>query len=67
MSKLAVRGIVAVYLLVFLFGTTWPGTTLYNSATPFVLGLPFNLFVLAALVATALAVLAALYFSEKRP
>ena len=65
MSKSAVRTLVAVYLLVFLFGTTWPGATLFNSAQPLVLGLPFNLFVLAFLVTMALVLLAALYISEK--
>lgn len=62
-----VRGLVTAYMLLFLLATTWPGATLFNTATPLVLGLPFNLFVLAMLISVALVMLAALYVSETRP
>ncbi|WP_152553514.1 hypothetical protein [Erythrobacter longus] len=67
MSKSMVRGLVTAYMLLFLLATTWPGATLFNTATPLVLGLPFNLFVLAMLISVALVMLAALYVSETRP
>ena len=60
------RRLVAAYMLLFLLATTWPGATLFNQATPFVLGLPFNLFVLASLISVALCLLALLYLSETR-
>lgn len=66
LSKSTVRGIVAFYLLLFLGGTTWPGATLFNTTKPLMLGLPFNLFVLAILIVFALVMLAALYMSETR-
>lgn len=66
MSIRAVRGLVAAYILLFLLATTWPGVTLFNQATPFIFGLPFNLFVLASLISVALGLLALLYFSETR-
>lgn len=58
--------VVAAYMLVFLLGTTWPGAALYNVVAPPVFGLPFNLFVIAALIVIALVLLAALYVSESR-
>lgn len=67
MGKNTVRAWVTAYLLLFLLATTWPGATLFNTATPLVLGLPFNLFVLAMLISVALVMLAALYVSETRP
>lgn len=66
LSKGTVRGIVVAYLLIFLGATTWPGATIYNQALPLVLGLPFNLFILALLIMLALVLLAALYISETR-
>ncbi|MEL6238741.1 MAG: hypothetical protein AAFQ90_09140 [Pseudomonadota bacterium] len=66
MSARSVRIVVAVYLAIFLAFTTWPGATLLNSVRPFILGLPFNLFCIALLIVGGLAVLAALYASEKR-
>lgn len=66
MSVQAVRWLVAAYMLVFLLATTWPGAMVFNRATPFVIGLPFNLFVLASLITLALGLLALLYFSETR-
>lgn len=66
MSVKAVRWIVAAYMLVFLVATTWPGAGLINMVRPFVLGLPFNLFMIALLIVIALGLLAALYVSEKR-
>ena len=62
----AVRGLVAAYMLAFLFTTIWPGAQLYNRPEPFIIGLPFNLFVLASLITVALGLLALLYFSETR-
>lgn len=61
------RGVVTAYMLLFLLATTWPGASLFNRAEPLVLGLPFNLFVLALLISVALVMLAALYVSETRP
>jgi asparagine N-glycosylation enzyme membrane subunit Stt3 len=66
LKKGTVRGIVAAYVLLFLLSTTWPGATLFNTVEPMMLGLPFNLFVLASLIAVALLVLWALYISETR-
>ncbi|MEL6687791.1 MAG: DUF3311 domain-containing protein [Pseudomonadota bacterium] len=54
-------------MLFFLAMTTWPGATLVNDVEPFILGLPFNLFFIAALITIAIALLTALYFSEQRP
>ena len=67
LKKGTIRGIVAVYVLLFLLCTTWPGAMLFNSIEPLILGLPFNLFVLAILISVALVVLWALYISETRP
>ncbi|WP_298336779.1 hypothetical protein [uncultured Erythrobacter sp.] len=67
MSKSAVRTMITAYLVLFLLGTTWPGAMLFNHVEPLMLGLPFNLFVLAVLISFALVLLAALYASEKRP
>ena len=64
--KQIMRRIVAAYLVVFLAGTTYPGVTLFNQVEPLVIGLPFNLFVLALLIVIALVLLAALYISETR-
>lgn len=61
-----VRGLVSAYMLLFLLATTWPGASVFNRAEPLVLGLPFNLFVLAMLISVALVMLAALYISETR-
>ncbi|WP_298301431.1 hypothetical protein [uncultured Erythrobacter sp.] len=58
---------ITAYLVLFLLGTTWPGAMLFNHVEPLMLGLPFNLFVLAVLISFALVLLAALYASEKRP
>ncbi|MEL6708052.1 MAG: hypothetical protein AAFP79_07205 [Pseudomonadota bacterium] len=66
MSVKAVRWCVAVYMLFFLALTTWPGVTLINRVEPFVLGLPLNLFMIAVLILGGLALLTALYLSEKR-
>lgn len=58
-----------VFTLIFFIGflamVTWPGFGLVNRPTPFVLGLPFNLFAIAALVIAGMAVLYALYLSDK--
>ena len=53
-------------MVVFLAGTTYPGVTLFNQVEPLVIGLPFNLFMLALLIVIALMLLAALYVSETR-
>lgn len=66
MSIRAVRWAFTAYMLIFLGATTWPGAQLINKATPIILGLPFNLFVIATLIVIALGMFAALYFSEKR-
>lgn len=62
----SVRWSVALYTLVFLALTTWPGATIINQVKPFVLGLPFNLFAIGALIMGALVLLTALYLSEAR-
>ncbi|UAB77929.1 hypothetical protein INR77_14325 [Erythrobacter sp. SCSIO 43205] len=66
MSIRVVRGLVAAYMLVFALATTWPGAQVFNRPEPFVMGLPFNLFVLASLITVALGLLALLYVSETR-
>lgn len=66
LSVKTVRWIVAAYMLLFLVATTWPGADLINTVQPLVLGLPFNLFMIAFLIVIALGLLTALYFSEKR-
>ena len=66
MSIGAVRWLVAAYMFMFLLAATWPGALLYNRAEPIIMGLPFNLFVVASLIAVALVLLTALYFSETR-
>ena len=66
MSVQTVRWSVAVYMLLFLGLTTWPGVTLVNAVEPFILWLPFNLFFIAVLILGGLGILTALYFSEKR-
>jgi len=66
LSKGSVRALVTAYLVLFLLATTWPGAMLFNKAEPLMLGLPFNLFILAMLISVALMLLAALYFSENR-
>lgn len=66
MSVRAVRGLVTAYMLLFLLATTWPGAQVFNQPEPFVIGLPFNLFVLAVLITIGLAMLTLLYFSETR-
>lgn len=62
----SVRWLVAAYVLVFLLATTWPGALLFNRIQPLILGLPFNLFVIAFLIVGALGLLTALYVSEQR-
>ncbi len=66
MSVRAVRWAVVVYMVLFLFATTWPGASFFNDLTPFFLGLPFNLFFIAMLISGGLCVLVALYVSEQR-
>ena len=66
LSIRAVRGLVAAYMLLFLLTTTWPGAQVFNRPEPFIIGLPFNLFVLASLITVALGLLTLLYFSETR-
>jgi len=66
MSIRAVRWLVAAYMMLFLIATTWPGAQVFNQPKPFVIGLPFNLFVIATLIAVALGLLTLLYFSETR-
>lgn len=53
------------YMAVFLVAVTWPGAMLFNSVEPLVLGLPFNLFLIALLILGALCLLACLYICEK--
>ncbi|MEM1052241.1 MAG: hypothetical protein AAGI28_09120 [Pseudomonadota bacterium] len=66
MSTGKVRGIVIGYMIAFLLATTWPGAMLFSKSEPLVMGLPFSLFFIAALILIALALLALLYLSETR-
>jgi len=66
LSKSTVRALVAAYMLLFLLATTWPVAMVFNRVEPLLLGLPFNLFVLALLISIALVVLSVLYISENR-
>ena len=61
-----VRLVVATYIVVFLLATVWPGAVLFNHVQPLILGLPFNLFIIALLIVGALGMLAMLYVSEQR-
>ncbi len=60
------RGVAAVYFAVFTIMVTWPGFTLFNRVTPFILGLPFNLFFLACLILGGMIVLWLLHGAEER-
>jgi len=66
LSVRSVRKAVAIYMLLFLLATIWPGALLFNKVQPLVWGLPFNLFFIALLIIGSLGMLTALYFSEKR-
>ena len=66
MSVQTFRGVLIGYSLLFVALTIWPGATLINSVEPLVLGLPFNLFVIAMLILGGLGILTALYLSETR-
>ncbi len=66
MSIRAVRLAIAAYMVLFLLATTWPGAAFFNSVTPLVFGLPFNLFFIAILIVGGLAMLVGLYVSEQR-
>ena len=66
MSIRAVRLAVVFYMVLFLLVTTWPGAMLFNSVTPLIFGLPFNLFFIALMIVGGLVVLLALYKSEQR-
>ncbi len=66
MSIRAVRLAISAYMVLFLLATTWPGATFFNSVTPLVFGLPFNLFFIAILIVGGLAMLVGLYVSEQR-
>lgn len=66
MKVSTVRWITGVYMLAFLLATTWPGAMLINQAKPIILGLPFNLFMIAMLIVGALGLLTALYVSEQK-
>ncbi|RZO67044.1 MAG: permease [Parvularculaceae bacterium] len=59
------RRVTLVFFIGFLVLTTWPGFTLLNRPTPFILGLPFNLFALVVLIIAGMGVLFALYLSER--
>ena len=61
-----IRWLVGAYMALFVMLTIWPGAALVNAARPFVLGLPFNLFVIALLIVGGLGALTLLYLSEKR-
>lgn len=66
MSVQTVRWLVCAYMALFVVLTIWPGAALVNAVEPFVLGLPFNLFVIALLISGGLGALTLLYLSEKR-
>jgi len=58
------RRVTLYFFIFFVLIVTFPGFALLNRPTPFILGLPFNLFCLAVLVLSAMAVLYALYRAE---
>ena len=60
------RKLAALYVVLFALTVTWPGFLLFNRPTPLVLGLPFNLFVLAVLVSAGVVALFFLYLSEEQ-
>ena len=57
MPFLAWRRIAWCYHLVFLAAVTWPGQTLVNTPTPFVLGMPRQMALVAILIVGSLIVL----------
>ena len=61
-----VRAGATIYFLAFLVFVTWPGFIPFNRALPLVLGLPFNMAMIALWVAVGALVLHVLDRSEQR-
>ncbi len=59
-----VRAGAAIYFVLFLVFVTWPGFIPFNRPLPLVLGLPFNMAMIALWVAVGAAVLFVLDWSE---
>lgn len=59
------RSVLVFFVLIFL-AMIWPVVTLFSHARPLVLGLPFFLFYLAALLVGSFLVLLSLYLWESR-
>ena len=67
MSRLRlVRAAATIYFVLFLIFVTWPGFVPFNHPRPLVLGLPFNMVVIALWVALGAVVLFVLDRSEER-
>ena len=47
MNVRLVRGLAALFFLLFVVAVTWPGMRPFNRTRPLVLGLPFSLFWIA--------------------
>lgn len=61
-----VRAGATIYFVLFLVFVTWPGFTPFNRPLPLVLGLPFNMAVIALWVGFGAVVLFVLDRSEER-
>ncbi len=61
-----VRAAATVYFLLFLILVTWPGFVAFNRPLPLVLGLPFNMAMIALWVGLGAVVLLVLDRSEER-
>ena len=65
-SVRAARLLAGVFFFAFLAAVTWPGFLPFNRVRPFVLGLPFSLFWVAAWVAAGCVVLWILDAAERK-
>lgn len=66
MSLPAARSLAALFFAGYVVFLTWPGVVPFNRIHPFVLGLPFSLFWVAAWVAAGALVLWILHRAETR-
>ena len=66
MSVRAARILAGGFILAFVGAVTWPGYLPFNRIRPFVLGLPFSLFWVAAWIAAGCIVLWILDAAERR-
>ena len=61
-----VRAAATIYFVLFLIFVTWPGFIPFNSPLPLILGLPFNMAMIALWVGFAAVVLFVMDCSEER-